>query len=298
MSTCKLSEDKAKLLKLWGKVASRYEGGTDFHFDFKEQQNRLEEIKTFTSNFLSDGDKKSFRGMWTRIYSAKKQAPTWNNVWVNNEVKKLMAVIREIKNAESYNQKWEDEIKNAGPSTLGELFGLLHIDEHPIRNTAAEEGLKFFEFKFKEGNYQDFENKFNEFKENCYKKYVTHATKGKNYELPLNLEIDQLFNIIDKLDIRKNKNNKNNRNKVINKLETEEPYKSDMIIKIFYRNLLKLTDNENERENDYELIKISISDRINQLKFKKQIILYGQPGTGKTYNARKLAVELIELEVF
>lgn len=298
MSKCKLSEDKVKLLKLWKDVAKNYPGDAVLHFDFKEQKDRLEKIKKFADNFLKNGNKKSFKDMWVLIYSAQKQAPRWNNVWRENDPKKLVTVIGEIKKAKSYNQKWEEEIKNAGPSTLGELFGLLHIDKHPIRNGSAKKGLEFFGFKFKEDSYHDFENKFNEFKENCYEEYVGYATKDKRYEVPINLEIDQLFNIIDKLDIRKNKNNKNKRNKVINKLEKEEPYKSDMIIKMFYRNLLKLTDNENERENDYEQIEIPISDEIKQLLYKKQIILYGPPGTGKTYNARKLAVELIELEVF
>jgi Cdc6-like AAA superfamily ATPase len=55
-----------------------------------------------------------------------------------------------------------------------------------------------------------------------------------------------------------------------------------------------LKDQPNITKKDNLISKTNNINLINLLISKKQLILYGSPGTGKTYNTREIAVNLIE----
>lgn len=62
-------------------------------------------------------------------------------------------------------------------------------------------------------------------------------------------------------------------------------------IKKIKKDIEKYKTNHNHNQNGYNKIK-EYREIINLLKFKKQIILQGAPGTGKTYTAKKVAEEM------
>jgi len=258
MEDCDLSKEKGELLKLWKEVAKRYSGGDELHFDFGGFKDRIEKM---SENFEklkhaknSEEIRKIINKIVNEIYARGKTETT--QLFQKYDPNKIRKLFLKIYESGTFNYNWINIFtlkgrKNGKP--FGELYGIMHINEHPIRNNAAITGLKFFGVKIDyDADYNTFEYEFNEFKENCYKKIVGHATKNTDHEVPINYEIDQLLNIIDKLGYL----HKNMRENLVKTLETYEQYKNDSTIKKFYWLLLKSTDNKNKPLNDYKQIKI------------------------------------------
>lgn len=102
-----------------------------------------------------------------------------------------------MRDAEAYDPQWRDRL--GGKTTVWELFGSLHIDEYPIINAATVDGLSFFGYK-QPNSYQEGLESFFDFRE-TYERVVGHATQDASHGVlvPINLEIDQLFNVVDKV---------------------------------------------------------------------------------------------------
>jgi DNA polymerase III delta prime subunit len=206
----KLSESHHDILEKWKQVVEKTPSSSRFKLD---REYRPSEATKRAENFISNPSESAFSRLWKPLHSAQRAGAAskiyekWKNDGRTDD--ELAVVIREIHESESYNSDWEDEL--GAQKTVWELFGFLHIDDCPIINSCAQTGLEFFGYDCPD-NYEGNAEVFNEFRDN-YESVVGHATAGTDYEVPINFEIDQLFNIIDKLkesnindDIDKNVN--------------------------------------------------------------------------------------------
>ncbi len=139
--------------------------------------------------------------MWDRMHSAVQRGNAAGRLkqW-DGSIEDLAELIKEIRDADEFDESWTDTSRLGGQTTVWELFGSLHIDEYPIINAATKEGLSFFGYQ-KPTSYADGLAAFNDFM-NTYEQVVGHATDEADHgvEVPIRLEIDQLFNVIDKAD--------------------------------------------------------------------------------------------------
>lgn len=87
-------------------------------------------------------------------------------------------------------------IKYAAQNMLGELYGWAHADTAPIYNQCATEALAHLGYEFEPNNYEAFAAAHEQFKQ-LYRQHVGHLRP----DLLLNLEIDKLYNVIDKIDL-------------------------------------------------------------------------------------------------
>jgi len=88
-------------------------------------------------------------------------------------------------------------IRFAAENMLGELFGWAHAEEAPLHNQCATNALAYLGYTFDPRDYDEFVAAHEQFKK-VYQHQVGHLRP----DLPLNLEIDKLYNVIDKVDIK------------------------------------------------------------------------------------------------
>jgi 5-methylcytosine-specific restriction endonuclease McrBC GTP-binding regulatory subunit McrB len=189
-----VSKRLSNILNSWKEVARKFP--KDVHFDFLGNSSNKVKIERGVSNFIGKGDETSFKEFWKLLYSAQQKARA-ENVWNTNRASDLTKVIEEISRSEEYQENWENILHNTRNS-LRELFGWLHIENSPLYNSCAKAGLEFFGYHIKD-NYSDFRNKFEDFKMEFYLRLVGHSTSDTPHEVPINIEMDQLFNVLDKL---------------------------------------------------------------------------------------------------
>jgi uncharacterized protein (DUF2461 family)/MoxR-like ATPase len=89
------------------------------------------------------------------------------------------------------------KIKYAGWAMLGELYGWAYPEDAPLYNSCATKALQYLGYDFDEADYDAFIASHAEFK----KRYQAEIGRLRP-EIPLNLEIDKLFNVIDKADLK------------------------------------------------------------------------------------------------
>jgi hypothetical protein len=188
--------EQEEILRKWGQVANRYERA----IHFKLSKEGYMGLKRGVETFLDDPNEKTFEEFWNRLWAAKMGGGAKNilNKWEQNgkTIPELRKLIKEVYDSNEYNQDWEQAL--GARSTLRELYGKLHIEEYPTQNNCDNYGLEFFGYKLQQ-SYADFQKVFKEFK-NGYQEVVGHATKDTDHEVPINFEIDQLFNIIHKVE--------------------------------------------------------------------------------------------------
>lgn len=191
-----LSREHEEVLELWREVAKSQPSGAEFDF---ANHDRTQTISERADEFVSDPSEERFKAMWDRMHSAiqRGQAGQMLDKW-EGSLSELAEVVQDIRAADSYNPEWESQLE--GEATVRELFGSLHIDEYPILNSAAEHGLSFFGYE-EPTSYEDGAEKFSEFFE-AYERLVGHASAEASHgiQVPIRQEIDQLFNVIHKVD--------------------------------------------------------------------------------------------------
>ena len=192
-----ISEEQKEILSLWGELLKKKRSGRNYETVNKKK--RQENIKSGVNQFLDDPSEENFKNFWNKLYAAKRSA-NWEHVYSSNSIDTLKSVFSEMRSSNQFDVNWESQVKYA-KKVLWELFGYLRLDdENPIppMNTCTQHALAFFGLATND-DYKDVFSKLKSFRENIYLKEVGQATKGTDHEIPVILEIDQLFNVIDKL---------------------------------------------------------------------------------------------------
>ena len=191
-----LTAEQRDILEQWRVVVQTSPSGAEFDL---ERHNRTEVITERADEFIAHPTTERFEAMWNQMHSAIQggQASRMLNKW-SGSIDELAALIREIRDADQYDARWEETL--GGKTTVRELFGSLHIDDHPILNAASTHGLSFFGYD-EPSSYAEGEQYYAEFLA-TYKRIVGHATRDADHGItvPILFEIDQLFNVIDKVD--------------------------------------------------------------------------------------------------
>jgi len=191
-----LSESHRRILETWKEVANETANAQHFNFD----KNYTPTVaRNRATEFVKNPNQESFERFWDPLNSAQRSgaAKKIYNKWHNGGRTdgELADLIDEILAADSYNASWQGEL--GARRTLWELFGFFHIEKYPIINGCAENGLTFFDYDTP-SDYEGCVAVFDEFR-TVYESVVGHATAGTPYEVPINFEIDQLLNVIDKV---------------------------------------------------------------------------------------------------
>ena len=192
-----LNERQKNILNLWRELIQHKSSGK--LYDTVNKKNRQEKVKKGVENFLEEPSEEKFLSFWEKLFAAQRTA-SGDHVYNNNSEDTLVKVLSEMESNKSYLEEWEDKVKFA-KKVLWELFGYLHLDDEvsiPPLNTCTQAGLELFDVNTSD-DYEDIFSKFKEFRENIYLKKVGHATKGLDYEIPVVLELDQLFNVINQV---------------------------------------------------------------------------------------------------
>ncbi|SIS21090.1 hypothetical protein SAMN05421752_1323 [Natronorubrum thiooxidans] len=190
------TDRQVQILRLWKQVAQDNSSAHHFHF---EREYTPEESRSRAKEFITTPSEQTFKTLWDPMWSAQRSgtANTIYKKWHDHGQtdKELASLIKEILHADHYDASWQGEL--GARRTLWELFGFLHIEEYPIINGYAERGLSFFGYDCP-SDYEGCANVFSEFR-TAYESVVGHATAGTEHEVPVNFEIDQLLNVIDKV---------------------------------------------------------------------------------------------------
>ena len=88
-------------------------------------------------------------------------------------------------------------IKFARHNMLGELYGWANAESAPLYNGCARDALTYLGYPFDPADYNAFVAAHERFKQ-VYLAQVGHLRP----DLPLNLEMDKLYNVIDKVDLK------------------------------------------------------------------------------------------------
>jgi len=298
-----LPMDEETVLNLWKdallaleKLPEEERNGV--HFELKERYERIKEIREEVREFIDDPTKENFMKFWNKedIYAAMWKASA-KRIWDSNDPEVLSQVLKEMLDEKKFKDAWEEKIENAKGS-LWELFGIMHTEEVPILNGCTRAGLEFFGYSVK-ARYLSYLENFERFKNDMYLPSIGHITEGKEYEVPINLEIDQLFNVIDKVKEEDKE-----------KAKTPEEKKLYESILDAKKEMKKEPDMESEKDPDtpdslkidwgrkFEIesnlyypstIKSELETCITTaLKSGKHIILIGPPGTGKSKLAKMI----------
>ncbi len=250
------------------------------HDEVKEVVNKIEKLTE--ANKLREALKDILtrkRIMWSNPLSLMGTLLNDSNEEGLEEIKNI---ILEIKYNESFKSEWVEKlyqlINNKYPDSvqrfggtkafifnrIGELFGKLHSNKKPVYNTCSVSILKKLGFKFDDNIYQSFEKSFDEFK-TIYEKYVG---KLSDKNMLILIEIDQFFNFFDKGNDASN----------------------------FLSGVMKGLIKEYQISEPIIIKKAGLKEIESLLINKKQIIFYGPPGTSKTFQAKKFAVDFLEGE--
>ena len=239
-----LSEPHRTILEKWNQVVENTASAP--HFRLNRQYNPSEAIERVES-FITNPSQSSFENFWDPLHSAQRRGAAakiyekWHEGGQTDD--ELADLIEEIYQADSYNPTWQGEL--GARKTLWELFGFLHIEEYPIINSCAQNGLAFFGYDCP-SDYKGSVEKFRQFRTN-YESVVGHASAGTDHEVPINFEIDQLFNVIDK----------------VTKSDVERDVDED--VKQLYRLVLDEIDDESTTAEGYDSIETATEDVLGKI---------------------------------
>lgn len=190
-----------ELIKQYAKVAKKIDNNEleYVHIDFEYVKQRKDDLNQKLDDFLKNSTQQNFKNLWNKdlIWSAQQYANA-TNIIKRTGLEGIKEVISEINKAEKYKEEWESElgVKNS----LREFWGVLK--EKPIQNGCSENGLVFFGYD-KPSGYHDFLEKFYDFED----KYFSILNDNRATSYSIEIEIDKLFNFIDKSrlsDVSKN----------------------------------------------------------------------------------------------
>ena len=128
------------------------------------------------------------------------------------ELRDVKEIIVDIRNSSEFKKEWVKDLSNLVErkypegakrfkalkafihNVLGELFGKLHFENNPIRNSCSIRILQEMGYNFDKTDYNSFKEAFVNFK----KSYQNSVGKLSPKSVHLNIEIDQFFNFFHK----------------------------------------------------------------------------------------------------
>ncbi len=277
-------------------------------FDIIHEENwrkrNLKEINEIVRKMLSLKNLQDIRDALKTLFSAKNEKrliwSTWGGFYsyidkgLDDDIIYLANLVKDIATSEDFNEKWVEELsdkmiafnsnfrnlrnlKGTVRNLLGELFGKIHIEMHPIYNGNAKEFINTF-FNYNSSSYMDFEQCFNIVKE----EYIKSVGRLMSHDMPLNSEIDAMFNFyFHKGDMGEKQWNEVKKKWYFGVYNGEKPH-------VVEGKKMEYVYAESNEEIPFE------KDIETLLNAKNQIILYGPPGTGKTWIAREYVNKKIE----
>ena len=191
-----LNEEHIQLIRDWGRIAKKHSHWKHFTLD----TNRIDEIRTDVDEFIQNPTEGKFREFWGKLHSSSQGGNETNiySKWIGlkGNISGIASFMRELRDAPFFIEGWKKEM--GAKNTLTELFGTLNIERFPIVNSCTMNALNFFQIHVPK-TYEKQVEVIDEFKDEYLSILDGSATKGTDHEVPLLVEIDQLFNFIDKV---------------------------------------------------------------------------------------------------
>ena len=229
-----------EILEQWKVVLENYfeyDENEIFHFNILEDKTKHEKIREKVLKFIQDpnANEEMFIEFWNLLHSAMMGGSAKNIIKKNLDnkdqfdISKIKLTLKEMIESDEYDSKWESKAYIDGTQkTLWELYGVLNPDV-PIINNCSKTALKYLLKKDIKDDYSKIRQEIENFKILYLKRmyFVPDSSRLKNtLATSIYMEIDKLFNIIDKVKKEDYENVKNqnikNLYKLILKLKQEE----------------------------------------------------------------------------
>lgn len=218
----KNEEKLFKLLEHWKKSVSETPVGEQYDLTGDSWWLKsVNELRKTVAELENENDEDKIRSILKKLFKYRgKDKLIWasNRVLIpsfiggceKSQLLKLKEIVIDVKSSVEFKidwienfysmlEKWNAEnVRKLGLKSIlfnifGELFGKLHIEEYPIMNTCSRSFLENF-FEFTKYDYSEFSKAFEKLKE-IYKEKIG---KLSEQNLPINVEIDMMFNYFDK----------------------------------------------------------------------------------------------------
>lgn len=197
LASTTLSSEKLQRLLRWRLEGTEDQGN---NFDFVKIRRRLRALQPIFQVLESDPEEfteAAWQTVLENLHAAQRQK---TNILKNNEIEDVRHALRALLFDDQVDLSERMErfkgLNNVGVSISGELIGWFDPDRYPLRNSCAEDGLRFFGFE-PGRDYESFRASFEAFAAE-YKQLIGQLQP----DIPTNLEIDQLFNQIHKVDLK------------------------------------------------------------------------------------------------
>jgi len=227
ITVAKFKENKKKeletTLKQWKEYVKSH-GKKHEHYDLTNESWWIKTarlIQEKVSELERTTDPEKIRNLLRDIFRMGRNQPLWaQNVRMiitfldnasPNELEILRQLVLEMKKSNSFSSEWIDRfynllkawnpeqvsrfraLKGLLRNILGELYGKLHIEDTPVYNSCSKRFVKQY-FDFDENDYEDFKDAFEKLKQ----EYLRVVGKLSDDAVPINAEIDMMFNCFDK----------------------------------------------------------------------------------------------------
>ncbi len=199
--------DVHKRLQQWQEEATDPSHPNYRHVDFDESSKKytkfsalLDKLKNQTASFSKADATELFQTLNSGQRTGRRAAEQ-NDLDDMKDV--LLNMLYSVGNPSVKIRNAATRVAFAGENMLGELYGWAHAEEAPLFNQCATDALQALGHSFDSRDYDAFVSAHDTFKQI----YVQQVGRMRE-DLPLNLEIDKFYNVIDKVDLRQIRNHR------------------------------------------------------------------------------------------
>ena len=192
--------DVSARLQLWKEEATNPDHPNYYHAELDRPAAHYVQILTLVEK-LRDESKDFGRDDVVELFGLLNSGQrTKDRLADNNSLPDLRLALIELLDGEGSPASRIDvaasRIVYAGPAMLGELYGWVHAEEAPLFNRCAIDALEHLGYDVSMADYDGFVAAHDQFK------VVYRKTVGRlRNDIPLNLEIDKFYNVLDKVDL-------------------------------------------------------------------------------------------------